>query len=95
VFHTAVAAARGHEWRRSLRSCRRRCASERITAAQIDIYLDLEQPFDCAAAQNRRDWALRCSERIAGDDPTALIGLPLMRLTSMLTDSAWHCSQRR
>lgn len=55
-----------------------------LTAAEIDAYLDREQPWDCAGSVKSEALGIALFESIASDDPTALIGLPLIRLTSML-----------
>jgi len=51
---------------------------------EIDRYLDLEQPYDCAGSAKIEGLGIVLVERISGDDPSALIGLPLMRLSAML-----------
>lgn len=52
--------------------------------AQIDAYLDREQALDCAGSARTEGLGIALIERIEGDDPNALIGLPLIRLTAML-----------
>jgi septum formation protein len=52
--------------------------------AQLDAYLRLEQPYDCAGAAKIESLGIALLESVRSDDPTALIGLPLIRLTSML-----------
>jgi septum formation protein len=52
--------------------------------AALGAYLDREQPFDCAASVKSEALGIALFTRIASDDPTALIGLPLIRLTDML-----------
>ena len=47
-------------------------------------YLEREQPFDCAGSVKAEALGIALFTRIASDDPTALIGLPLIRLTDML-----------
>nr|WP_207162173.1 Maf family nucleotide pyrophosphatase [Thiocapsa imhoffii] len=56
----------------------------RLTRAQIDGYLDREQPFDCAGSFKSESLGIALFERIECDDPNALIGLPLIRLTRLL-----------
>ena len=55
-----------------------------LTAAQIAAYVDREQPFDCAGSFKAERLGIALCERIEGHDPTALIGLPLITLVSML-----------
>jgi septum formation protein len=56
----------------------------RLDAAQIERYVDLEQPFDCAGSAKAEGLGIALIESIKGDDPTALIGLPLIALTGLL-----------
>jgi septum formation protein len=51
---------------------------------EIERYLALEQPYDCAGSAKIDGLGIALVERIVTDDPSALIGLPLMRLTTML-----------
>jgi septum formation protein len=51
---------------------------------QLDAYLRLEQPYDCAGAAKIESLGIALVESVRSEDPTALIGLPLIRLTSML-----------
>jgi septum formation protein len=55
-----------------------------LCAAEIDAYLRRERPYDCAGSVRSEALGIALFERIESDDPTALIGLPLIRLTSML-----------
>jgi septum formation protein len=56
----------------------------RLDEAEIDRYLALEQPFDCAGAAKCEGLGIALLKRIRTDDPTALIGLPLMRVADAL-----------
>lgn len=55
-----------------------------LTAAQIDNYLSAERPYDCAGSFKAEGLGSALFARLEGDDPTALIGLPLIRLVGML-----------
>jgi len=55
-----------------------------LSAAEIDAYLRRERPYDCAGSVRSEALGIALFESIESDDPTALIGLPLIRLTSML-----------
>lgn len=63
-----------------------RCAVvfRNLTLPQITRYVDREQPFDCAGSFKSESLGIALFERIEGDDPTALIGLPLIRLVRLL-----------
>lgn len=49
-------------------------------------YLRLEEPYDCAGSAKCEGMGIALLESIRSDDPTALIGLPLITLTAMLRD---------
>ena len=55
-----------------------------LTQDQIRGYVDREQPFDCAGSFKSEGLGIALFERLEGDDPNALVGLPLIRLVSML-----------
>jgi MAF protein len=55
-----------------------------LTDAQIADYVAREQPLDCAGAFKSEGLGIALFERLGGDDPNALIGLPLIALCSML-----------
>jgi septum formation protein len=55
-----------------------------LSTAQIERYLRREQPYNCAGSFKSESLGITLFTRMRGDDPTALIGLPLIRLTDML-----------
>jgi len=55
-----------------------------LPVASLDAYLRAEQPYDCAGAAKIEALGITLVEAVRSDDPTALIGLPLIRLTTML-----------
>ena len=55
-----------------------------LDAAEIERYLRAEQPYDCAGSFKCEGLGISLFERIASEDPTALIGLPLIALARML-----------
>jgi septum formation protein len=86
VFHTGVAVVDAASGR-----CRSRLvdvASTFRTLSDDDIahYLAREQPYDCAGSVKSEGFGIALFERIASDDPTALIGLPLIAVVSMLRE---------
>lgn len=56
----------------------------RLTRDQIEGYVDREQPFNCAGSFKSEGLGIALFERLEGDDPNALIGLPLIRVVAML-----------
>jgi len=55
-----------------------------LTAAMIEHYLRREQPYQCAGGFKSEGLGIALFQRLEGDDPTSLIGLPLIRLVRML-----------
>ncbi|MCA1796965.1 MAG: Maf family nucleotide pyrophosphatase [Geobacteraceae bacterium] len=58
-----------------------------LSSAQIRTYLERERPFDCAGSFKVEGLGIALMEQVTGSDYTALIGLPLISLTSMLQKS--------
>jgi septum formation protein len=83
-FHTAVTVldtARGtHESR--LVPCR--VYFRPLDERRIQAYLEREKPFDCSAAAKAESLGIALIARIETEDPTSLIGLPLIALSEML-----------
>ena len=84
VFHTAVALVDAASKRCQLRQVDVASTFRRLTPQAIDGYLRREQPYDCAGAVKSETLGIALFERIESDDPTALIGLPLIALVDML-----------
>jgi septum formation protein len=84
IFHTAVALlnARTGVCRNALVDVI--SSFRHVGDAALQAYLDREQPFDCAGAVKSEGLGIALFTRIASDDPTALIGLPLIRLIDLL-----------
>ena len=55
-----------------------------LSDEQIERYLKREQPYDCAGSFRVEALGIALFERLHGDDPNSLIGLPLIRLVQML-----------
>ena len=58
-----------------------------MTDQQLDRYLTTERPYNCAGSFKSEAYGITLFERMRGDDPTALIGLPLIALTRMLEEA--------
>ncbi len=57
-----------------------------LSAAQIARYVEREQPLDCAGSFKAEGLGIALFESLRSDDPTALIGLPLIALTRCLRE---------
>ena len=57
-----------------------------LTRTQIERYVDRERPYDCAGSFKSERAGLALLDRMSSDDPTALIGLPLIALSAALRE---------
>ena len=55
-----------------------------LGSAQIERYIDREQPFNCAGSFKSEGFGITLFAALEGRDPNALVGLPLIRLVEML-----------
>jgi len=58
-----------------------------LSDAEIESYLRAEEPYDCAGSAKSEGLGISLLEAIESDDPTALIGLPLIRTCQMLREA--------
>jgi septum formation protein len=85
LFETALAVldtASGHVQSRVV-PCR--VTFRPLSRSAIEMYLQREQPYDCAGSAKAEGLGIALIARIETDDPTSLIGLPLIALTELLT----------
>ncbi len=83
-FHTAVCvinAATGAQ-RSALDICRVKFRN--LSATQIKAYVARDEPLDCAGAFKSEGLGIVLIEKIVGEDPNALVGLPLIKLVDLL-----------
>jgi len=87
VFETAVALldTQSAQLRSRIVACRVTFRS--LTAERVERYLRLEQPYDCAGSAKAEGLGITLIERIDTEDPTSLVGLPLIALSEMLRDA--------
>lgn len=83
-FHTAVALldARSGELQTRVVPCRVQFRA--LDKSRIERYLEREQPFDCAGSAKAEGLGIALIARMETEDPTSLIGLPLIALSEML-----------
>lgn len=84
TFHTGLCLLNAASGRAQLACEPFRVHFRQLSEAQIGRYLDAEQPFNCAGSFKSEGLGISLFERMEGDDPNALIGLPLIRLVAML-----------
>ena len=61
----------------------------------LESYLLTEEPYDCAGSAKSEGLGISLLETIKSDDPTALIGLPLIALTGLLRDAGFAIPSKR
>ena len=84
LFHTAVCVTDG---RRHLQDeVTTACAFLALSDAQIEHYLRAEQPYDTAGSAKAEALGIALMTGMRSDDPTALIGLPLIAVCRMLRE---------
>ena len=83
-FHTAVALLDSKSGNLQQRVVRCRVVFRSLDDGMIERYLRREQPYDCAGSAKAEGLGIALIARIETDDPTSLIGLPLIALTYML-----------
>lgn len=74
-------AASGCAWQRGVPTL---VSFRQLDDAAIEAYLQREKPYNCAGAAKSEGLGIAIIERISGDDPNALIGLPLIALCDLL-----------
>ena len=84
VFHTAVAVVCHANGFAQADLAPVRVRFRDLSDAEIERYLRAEQPYDCAGSAKSEGLGISLLEAIDSDDPTALIGLPLIRTCRLL-----------
>ena len=84
VFQTAVAVVCLTSGFEKLDLAAVRVQFRDLTDAEIETYLQAEQPYDCAGSAKSEGLGIALLASIESDDPTALVGLPLIRTCHML-----------
>ena len=84
LFHTALCVSHGRLRRRHERLVTTAVAFRRLTDAEIDRYLEREPALDCAGSAKSEGLGISLLSRLGGEDPTALVGLPLIALAAIL-----------
>lgn len=84
TFFTALSLFNAPKNQGQTRVVESRVKFRKLTDQQIENYLDKEQPYHCAGSAKAEGLGIVLIERIVSDDPSALIGLPLIALVEML-----------
>jgi len=84
TFHSALCLLDSRTGEAQLADVQTRATFRDLPDAELDAYLRLETPYDCAGSAKAEGLGIALLARVESDDPTALIGLPLIALTGML-----------
>jgi septum formation protein len=84
VFHTALCLLRSADGHCAIEDITTRVRFRRYTSEQALRYLEVDQPYDCAGSAKIESLGIALVEHVDSTDPTALIGLPLIALVTML-----------
>lgn len=84
TFHTGLCLLNGSSGRRHLRGVATEVRFRELADSEIERYLDKEDALNCAGSARSEALGISLLEWMRNDDPTALVGLPLIALAEML-----------
>ena len=87
TFHTALCLMKGET--QTTLSVPTEVTFRKLADEVLENYLHTEEPYDCAGSAKSEGLGISLLESIKSDDPTALIGLPLIALTGLLRDAGF------
>ena len=100
VFQTALAVVRRDTGFEAVDLAAVSVTFRTLSDAEIEIYLRLDEPYDCAGSARSESLGVALLSAIDSDDPTALVGLPLIRTCALLRaagldplDAAGRCAR--
>ena len=86
TFHTGLCLLNTHTHQLQLKDVEFSVWFRTLSTEQITYYIQQEQPLDCAGSFKCEGLGIALFEKMAGDDPNSLIGLPLISLIQMLAN---------
>jgi septum formation protein len=89
AFHTALCVHNARTGVTLERIVASRVRFRKLDEAAIERYLEREKPYDCTGSAKAEGLGIALIERIEADDPTALIGLPLIALVGLLGEQGF------
>lgn len=84
IFYTALCVLNSATGRLQMRIIPYHVKFRQFSDEQIENYLLKEQPYHCAGSAKSEGLGIALIERMTGDDPSGLVGLPLIALVDML-----------
>lgn len=85
-FYTAVTVLNATSGKAASRTAITEVVFRTLAPTEIDRYLEREQPYDCAGSFKAEGLGIALFKALRSDDPTALIGLPLIQLRELLAE---------
>lgn len=85
-FHSGIALIDARDGREASDSILTEVRFRALPVEALEAYLQAEQPYDCTGAAKIESLGICLVEAVHSDDPSALIGLPLIALTTLLAD---------
>lgn len=89
VFHTAVAVVCAASGVEAVRHSPVQVDFRELAPWEIETYLRLETPYDCAGSARSEGLGIALLSRVESSDPTSLIGLPLSTVCELLRQAGW------
>lgn len=90
IFQTALCVYNSASGRSQVRAVPTEVRFRDLSDAEIERYVDKEQPLHCAGSAKSEGLGVALLEYMRGDDPNALIGLPLIVLCAMLRNEGYE-----
>lgn len=84
IFYTALAVLNARTGNMQTAVAENQVCFRELSDDEIESYLQKEQPYDCAGSAKSEGLGIVLISRMAGEDPNALVGLPLIKLVTML-----------
>lgn len=85
-FYTAVTVLNAANGKAASRTVITEVVFRTLSPAEIERYLEREQPYDCAGSFKAEGLGIALFKALRSDDPTALVGLPLIQLRALLAE---------
>ncbi len=90
IFHTGLCLYNSATDRKQVAGIPTEVTFRQLGDAEIERYLDKEQPYHCAGSAKSEGLGIALLSSLRGDDPNALVGLPLIALCGMLRNEGLH-----
>ena len=89
TFHSALCLLDGRNGEAQLADVQTRATFRELPDHELDAYLRIERPYDVAGSAKSEGLGIALLSHMESDDPTALVGLPLIALTTMLRKAGY------